>query len=1314
MSEQINEPLRAYHSTPPPPPMNSNGQSGFATADDSNRPLPNTLLPPKTTPTRQFAALFLVPVTPSADALSHLRALLEKISTETSAAMQGVPDPQPILPFHRIGSVHYARLVLLESRAGVGPMLALATDYDGPEGDETVGEAHAFELHIEQLLILAPGLDQIFQHCARYPGRDQLRKYLVQHRLRSRTSFVGAPGRSRDQIVWEAALRRRVDQLVATSASDQTDAETLRKLVRRQLEDEGWSLPTFSPQANLEPRLVRALGARVGLVLALLGACAWQLHEQFAVSVWITLACLAATIAGAVVRFRRLEKTDLQFQPKLSKQTHDRLRVASAHENDFVQNQLTHLVAIKRGPFRWFLIRVVFHVLQLFATYRYNHGSLGGIPSIHFARWVLIPGRGVLFFSNFDNSWQSYLGDFIDKASAGLTAVWSNTVGYPRSRWLLWAGAEDASRFLAWTREHQQPTQVWYCAYPELSIVNINDNTEIRRGLAADDTTRRGGKPNPNQVEARTWQLRVTGVDRAAADRLFSEGQTVEPPVPLDRVQGLIVRGYGHMPEARYLMLRVRGLHTDAMRRWIGELPLTSAEAGSRSMLPSEPLINVAFSYDGLRALGVNEELCQRFSTAFVRGAHDDYRARVNGDVGDNAPEKWEWGSSRHPVHLVLLIFAKTKTSADEYAARYAGEARDHGLELVKTLEGTTLPDRKEHFGFRDGIGQPRVQGFGGTDQEDDAVAAGEFLLGRRDGYGNRADAPDSPNGFCFGHNGSYLVFRQLEQDVGAFWRHCASVGGSAQDALRVAAKLIGRWPSGASLVRHPDKDPGERRFEDEDDFTYLANDEDNDRYGARCPFGAHIRRANPRDWNLGETREESLKIANLHRIVRRGRPYGAPLDEMLLASSLVDKASAESAEAPAPRGLQFLCFNANIERQFEFIQQHWCNNPHFAGSDDGPDPVLGTKPRFVRVVGGTYFFMPSISAVKLLGDGLVSRDAAPALESPPPDEQASVDNLINRLRQMTTRDYKGRMMSRGAHPKMHGCVEAKFRIEADLQPDLKVGLFAKPAAYPTWIRFSNESAPAGGADIERGIRGLALKLMNVPGAKLLDGEEYCTTHDFVLITTDQFVTKNAAEFDALIKAVAVGPGLNKLTVLSFMLRHPRSLWNLARASKRFSNVLDITYFSPTPYLLGTRAVKYMLRPTELAPSDIPSARNAEQDYLADRLHQRLASGAVSFDFLVQVQSDPKTMPVEDPRIAWNQSLSPFLKVATLEIPRQVVNTPERRVFGENLSFNPWRCLPEHRPLGGVNRARRQVYRALTRFRHSRNDVALKEPSSPS
>jgi deferrochelatase/peroxidase EfeB len=232
-------------------------------------------------------------------------------------------------------------------------------------------------------------------------------------------------------------------------------------------------------------------------------------------------------------------------------------------------------------------------------------------------------------------------------------------------------------------------------------------------------------------------------------------------------------------------------------------------------------------------------------------------------------------------------------------------------------------------------------------------------------------------------------VFRQLAQDDPAFWQYCHEQAKLLHtDAVTVAAKLVGRWPSGASLVRHPKGDPRSPRFENEDDFAYLANGADNDRVGARCPFGSHLRRTNPRDWDSGAKRSESIEIANRHRIIRRGRPYGEPLVRGMAPEGLVE--SARRGEDAGERGLQFLAFSADLERQFEFVQQQWSQNPTFAGQASAPDPInsgKGTAPaftiqsdsekasfgrctgltHFVTVLGSGYFFMPSLSAVRNL-----------------------------------------------------------------------------------------------------------------------------------------------------------------------------------------------------------------------------------------------------------------------------------------------------------------------------------------------------------
>ncbi len=1274
---------------------------------------------PKTTATRQFAGLVLARV--ERQHCDALRALLAEIRAQTLATMQGTPPPGAIVPFHLLETVHYARFVLLEGEGVREPLLAFSTNYDGPEGEDAVGASRAFSLHVKELVEKAgAGLERVFGHCHGYRA-GRLEGFMRKHQRKASTFYVGSSGRSRNQILWERELRRAVDRVLDRGGFEHSRPEVVRSAVLAALAESHPRIPPFPAQPDLERRVTLLVTllvagafvlAAVGVTLGVaLGGSPWQ---------WVLGVGSILAFAGALVaRFRWLELTDPQFQPTQGAGGVASFEHASADENEFLQNQLTHLVPLKPGPLRWLLIRAVFLALDFLAANRYNKGKLGGIPSIHFARWVLVENRGVLFFSNFDSSWPSYLGDFIDQASSGLTAVWSNTVGYPRTTWLLEAGSRDAARFLAWTRAHQHPTNVWYAAYPGLSIVNVNANTEIRRGLA-----------DPGCLDAATWLFHLRGVDRAAADELYGDERRAFP-LPFDDIQGIILWGYGHMPEARYLMFRVPQA-TQAARAFLAGLPLTSA-GGERTEEPPEPLVNVAFTHAGLVALEMDPALRAGFSTPFVQGSEHPYRARVNGDVGASAPEHWDWGSPDNPVHVVLLVFAATPASVERHAADFVAQARAAGLELVTALEGTTLPGRKEHFGFRDGIAQPELKGSGRGGLEGNLVDAGEFLLGHRDGYGNVSTSPESTAGFAWGANGSYLVFRQLEQDVEAFWRYAASVDGN--DPIKAASKLVGRWPSGAPLVRHPNVDPESPRFADDDTFTYLSGDDDNDRYGARCPFGAHIRRTNPRDWQLGETPAASLELANLHRILRRGRPYGEPLDPAMVPAELVRRSLAtESGKKRAERGLQFLCFNTNIDRGFEFVQQQWSSNPKFARQSADPDPLFGLHQepgalaleppvftrqsdvkqgllprtpglsRFVRVRGSAYLFMPSIPAVRLLARGVCRPSAAAALERVPDDEQLYIDQLIDTLRDKMRRDYAGKLTLRDAHPKMHGLVRATLRVQPDLPAELRVGVFAEPKTYAAWVRFSNASGEVGNDD-DKDIRGVAIKLMDVPPPKLLEGAEGCATHDFILISADVFVARDVREFSGLVAAVTSGSAWNGV---SFLLAHPRIALAVARTRARHASPAAIRYFSVVPYLYGAAAAKYSLTPADTAAALPPLPRSP--NYLRDALKLRLRESAVRFDFSVQLRTEPARMPIEDPSVRWDERAAPFHKVATLEIPPQEFDTPERQHFAENLSYNPWRCLPEHRPLGGISRARRQVYRALSAYRHDRNAEPSDEP----
>ncbi|MGH9907035.1 MAG: catalase family protein [Pyrinomonadaceae bacterium] len=327
------------------------------------------------------------------------------------------------------------------------------------------------------------------------------------------------------------------------------------------------------------------------------------------------------------------------------------------------------------------------------------------------------------------------------------------------------------------------------------------------------------------------------------------------------------------------------------------------------------------------------------------------------------------------------------------------------------------------------------------------------------------------------------------------------------------------------------------------------------------------------------------------------------------------------------------------------------------------------------------------------------------AQERIPPGEAQYTEDLAARLKAKIIRDNPTGIMRRDAHPKMHGVVKAEFIIEPNLPPELQVGIFKEPKTYQAWIRFSNQDGsinPDNGGDI----RGMAIKLMGVPGRKVLEPEQDEQTHDFIVISTNVFVTKDVEEFDDLIKSMTS----SIFAKTWFFLTHWRVGLNLYKSMIKFANPLQIRYFSTTPYLFGTSAVKYSAIPHIDVPDTIPS--DPPDDYLRLAMMKQLKNGEATFDFAVQFQTDAEAMPIEDPGHEWKESISPFRKVATIRILPQEFDSEKQKEFGENLSFSPWHALPEHRPLGGINRARKVVYRAISMFRHEYNHVVRKEPRS--
>jgi hypothetical protein len=333
------------------------------------------------------------------------------------------------------------------------------------------------------------------------------------------------------------------------------------------------------------------------------------------------------------------------------------------------------------------------------------------------------------------------------------------------------------------------------------------------------------------------------------------------------------------------------------------------------------------------------------------------------------------------------------------------------------------------------------------------------------------------------------------------------------------------------------------------------------------------------------------------------------------------------------------------------------------------------------------------------------------AKEYPLPNEAQLIQELLAIRRKNVKQATSGKFV-RESHPKHHGCVQAEFIVEPMLPEDLRVGVFAKAKTYSAWIRFSNANGlQRDGSyrpDIKLDVRGAAIKLMGIEGDKLLEEEKHETTQDFLLISADALIANDLASFVKLLGE------MHALTLLWFFFNpfnlHLRELGIGLRSLKRYASPLEIEYFSVVPFLFGDKAVKYRLRPIVEKPSEIPASPSA--DFLREAMRQRLAAGEARFDFMVQFQTDPYKMPVEDPSIVWDEQISPFRKVATVRIPPQRFDSAAQMQFCENLSLNPWHGLPEHRPLGGLNRARKVVYQALSKLRHELNHRPLQEPTA--
>ena len=401
-------------------------------------------------------------------------------------------------------------------------------------------------------------------------------------------------------------------------------------------------------------------------------------------------------------------------------------------------------------------------------------------------------------------------------------------------------------------------------------------------------------------------------------------------------------------------------------RAWVSTImeKVHSAQAMRESVDKDKRWVTVAFTWNGLRALGVDEALLATFPGEFRQGMAA--RAETLGDTGMNHPDNWVDKTASPDLHAIVILFARNEEERERCQAEHDKLlARCEGVERLSALELQAIPPfthAHDHFGYRDRLSQPVIEGSGEepTPGSGAPLKAGEFILGYPDEDGASANLPQPE---ILSRNGSFMAYRRLQEHVGSFRDFLRANGSRPEERELVAAKLMGRWRSGAPLVLSPDKDDPELGADPQrnNNFNYKQMDP----HGYAAPLGSHIRRMNPRD---------TAANMNRRRMIRRGATYGPPLPE-------------GAPEDGKERGLAAFVICASLIRQFEFAQNVWVNDKNFHELGNERDPIIGNQdgtlefkipkrpirkkitglPAFTTVRGGAYFFLPGLKALRYL-----------------------------------------------------------------------------------------------------------------------------------------------------------------------------------------------------------------------------------------------------------------------------------------------------------------------------------------------------------
>ena len=441
--------------------------------------------------------------------------------------------------------------------------------------------------------------------------------------------------------------------------------------------------------------------------------------------------------------------------------------------------------------------------------------------------------------------------------------------------------------------------------------------------------------------------------------------EATHPELELDDIQSGALFERPSPYVGRYLMLRIadRADGRELVRR-LHRIAISSRTSDRGN----DTSLTVGFSYRGLEALGVPQPSLDSFAPEFREGMAA--RAPVLGDVGESDPEHWEPPLGSSDVHVAIAALSPDAARLEE-AAEQARRAHTElpGLEVVWRQDCYQLATGRTSFGFKDGIGQPAVEGSGrpSTSPREQPLKAGEIIMGYPDETG---ELPPMPTPEVLGRNGTYVVFRKLHTKVAAYRRYLRDRAATREEEALLGAKMVGRWQSGAPLALAPDRDDPELGADPRRNNDFLFAE---DPRGFKCPVGAHARRANPRD---AMDQDGSVDV-RLHRMIRRGTSYGPMLPDGVLDDDGVD------------RGIIFVFAGAHLKRQFEFVKTQWLNDGIFIGAPLERDPLVGPNdgtsgftipqrpirrrlqdlPPFVVTRGGEYFFAPGLTAMRWLAE---------------------------------------------------------------------------------------------------------------------------------------------------------------------------------------------------------------------------------------------------------------------------------------------------------------------------------------------------------